>query len=249
MKDFLEALVRVLRENFGIEVDYPIPPTLLLGVASFAMLPTLFAAILWLRRHLGDARAISSEMQAAANMITTETRGELSRLLGEFATLNDNLKSTVNERFDALHGFLKSTIQIGAVDDGDIESDQSVGQSRKTRVHLAEQVRNAVIERWLNGQEFVRSATDPNSYVYEGSNEAGEAIRLLFQSPYRAGLGEDGRLPFTLEVWVDGYKKLNFEWNSEGGYSLRGFKRGDWIEDIANWNLRATGTKRNRRVA
>ena len=119
MKDFLEALVRVLRENFGVELDYPIPPALLLGVASLALIPTLFAAILWLRRHLGDARAISSEMHAAANLITTETRGEMTRLLGEFACLNDSLKSTVNERFDALHGFIKSTIQIGAVDDGE----------------------------------------------------------------------------------------------------------------------------------
>ncbi len=189
-------------------------------------------------------------MHAAANIITTETRGELSRLLGEFATLNDNLKSTVNERFDALHGFLKSTIQRGAADDEDIESDQVVGQSRMTRVKMAEQVRSTVVERWLTGREFVKSATDANCYSFHGVNEQDEVLRIVLQTPYRASIGHDGRLPFTLEIWVDGYKKLNFEWDSEGGYALRGYKKGDWFEDVAGWNLRAVaGAEKRRRTA
>lgn len=248
MKDFVEALVRVLHENFGIELGFPIPPTFLLGAATLTLIPTLFAAILWLRRHLGDARAISSEMHAAANIITSETKGELSRLLGEFANLNNDLRSTFNERFDALHGFLRSTVQIGAVDDSEIDSDQPAGQSRMTRVKLAEQVRNAVVDKWLGGRDLYKSNVDPNCYAFEGFNEPGEELRLLFQTPYRVSLGQDGRLPFTLEVWVNGYKKLNFEWDSEGRYALRGFKRGDWIEDIANWNLRGARKKRSRRV-
>lgn len=76
-----------------------------------------------------------------------------------------------------------------------------------------------------------------NCFQFVGTTEAGLSIRIYFQTPYRATIATDGRLPFTLEIWVDGYKHLNFEWDSDGRYALRGFKKGEWIEDVANWRF------------
>jgi len=79
---------------------------------------------------------------------------------------------------------------------------------------------------------------DRNTFHYYGMSETDEAIYLYLQTPYRQGVGIDERLPYTLQIWVNRYKKLNFEWDIEGNYALRGFKKGDWIDDVANWNLK-----------
>ena len=59
-----------------------------------------------------------------------------------------------------------------------------------------------------------------------------------------------GSLAVALDLRVDGRKKLNFEWDTDGKYALRGFTRGEWFEDISAWNLVARQkTVEERRVA
>ncbi len=103
---------------------------------------------------------------------------------------------------------------------------------------MAESVRDVVLDRWLAGKYFLSHQGDPNTFHYYGMSETGEAIYLYLQTPYRQGVGMDDRLPYTLQIWVNRYKKLNFEWDIEGNYALRGFKKGDWLDDVANWNLK-----------
>ena len=78
----------------------------------------------------------------------------------------------------------------------------------------------------------------PGWFHFVGVNEQQQKLQVMLLTPYRAEYGSDKRLAFALDVWVEGYKKLNFEWNSEGEYALRGFKKGDWIEDLAEWRVK-----------
>ncbi len=81
---------------------------------------------------------------------------------------------------------------------------------------------------------------EPNSFYYEATANSQVKYKIVLQTPYRSTIGEDGRMAYTLDIWADGYKKLNFEWDMSGNYALRGFKKGDWVEDIALWHFGPT---------
>lgn len=102
---------------------------------------------------------------------------------------------------------------------------------------MANNVRQAVVEKWLEGKALKPDADEPHVFVFRGYNHAGEHHFIQFQPPYRRSLRDDGRMAFTVEVWVNSRKKLNFEWDSDGRYQLRGFTKGEWFSDVADWSL------------
>lgn len=234
MKDVVEACVDIIKHLTGYEISRAYLPYVIVLLTVGPLCAWLYLLI---RRWRGDFRAISGEMENAVRWISHDTRNEINGLLNQFRSLHDDLKGTVVERLDALQTLLKSTEEVAdrAADDAIAADPSSTEPSRKTRLWLAEQVRNSVVSKWLDGRFLVQKQS--NCFQYIGRTEAGVEINLIFQTPYRESLGQDGRLPFTLEAWVDGYKHLNFEWDSEGKYALRGFKRGEWIEDVARWTF------------
>lgn len=240
MRDFVEAIISLAYRYFGFPVTAEIVEW---GIFSLAIVP-ISSFVVWfylfLRRSSGDMRAVSGELRAVTQVIATDTRQELNRIIADVSQLHQDLKVSVHERLDALQGMLRSTEQVETLEeDTEVEAEPPgvPPKSNRVRLNLAEQVRETVLKRWVEGRDLKRSSSDPNCYEYYGRNSAGHLFRVLLQTPYRESIGLDDRMPFTLELWVDRRKKLNFEWDSEGRYALRGFRRGDWFEDVANWEL------------
>jgi hypothetical protein len=236
MRDLIESLVAILKMQLGIEPDPAIVHYLIVGAAIALPLLWLYR---WLLRQFGNVRALSSELDAVTRVIREDTKPEFARLLTDMSELQKRLEESLSRRLDTISIALRSTNSVDSQpDDVDVETETSSdGPSRRTRLAMAESVRDTVLDRWLTGRMFVRHSSDPNAFHFYGMSPSNEAIYLFFQTPYRQRLGTDGRLPYTLDVWVDRYKKLNFEWDIEGNYALRGFKKGDWIEDVATWNM------------
>lgn len=237
MRDLIESLSALLRLHLGLEADPTfIHYAIVIGALS---LPAL-GIYRWIRHQLGDFRALSSELHAVTRVISEDTKPEFIRLAREFSDLHTRLESNLSRRLDTISIALRSTHSVDSrPDDADVENEPpSSAPSRRTRLAMAESVRDVVLDRWLAGTYFLPHDGDRNTFHYYGMSETDEAIYLYLQTPYRQGVGIDERLPYTLQIWVNRYKKLNFEWDIEGNYALRGFKKGDWIDDVANWNLK-----------
>jgi hypothetical protein len=236
MRDLIESFSVILKQNLGIELDPIYTPYVI--VFGAAILP-LLGMYRWLLRQFGNVRALSSELEAVTRIIREDTRPEFDRLLRDFSIFHTRLESNLTNRLETISIALRSTHSVESrPEDTDVEAEPAIETtSRKTRLAMAESVREMVLDRWLTGRVFRRDIDDPNAFEYYGTSPSGELIYLYLQTPYRQKLGIDGRLPYTLEIWVNKYKQLNFEWDIEGNYALRGFKKGDWIEDVATWNM------------
>lgn len=194
-------------------------------------------------RALWAIRKSRREFKRIADHLRVEFDGQVEKMnklqASVQGTINRRFRG-VDDKFEALHATLKSTeLVTSAVADSEIVEDTN-GQKElpKTRLRLAEVVRSAVMDQWLMGMTFKPSTRDPNIYEFEGHSEAGSDYFIILTTPYRSSLGQDGRMPFALDIWVNNRKHLNFEWDAEGKYALRGFKKGDWIEDVGEWRMR-----------
>lgn len=234
MKDLIESIIEIVKALTGLEISRTYLPYIIVFLTVGPFCTWMYLSI---RRWRGDFRAISGEMQAAVNFISHDTRTELTSLYAKFEGLHHDLKGTIVGRLEALQTLMKSTEEVSGEVDSEVgEDDKSEAiATRRTRLTLAEQVRNAVVAKWLEGRPLVQVSI--NCFQFVGTTESGLAVRLVFQTPYRPTVATDGRLPFTLEVWIDGYKHMNFEWDSDGKYRLRGFKKGDWIAEVAQWQF------------
>lgn len=203
---------------------------------------------LWaMRRSRREFKRIAVELNKATDVISKHMRTEFDGQVDKMNKLQANVQRSltrritgVHEKLEVLQELMRPTQAVTSLAADAEISEETNGERElpKTRLALSASVRSAVMEKWLQGMSFARSADDPNIYEFEGHSEAGSAYHITLTTPYRASLGQDGRLPFALDIWVNGKKHLNFEWDSEGKYALRGFKRGDWIEDVAEWRLR-----------
>jgi hypothetical protein len=246
VKDIVEAIVEIISSWTGYHAPSATVPYLILFMVG---VPTIISLRLAVMRMFGNVRAISGELEAAAQLITAETRDKLALAAEEINGKTreklehaaTRLEAALRGHFDQLQsafGELKTEV-TSLRPDGDIAS-ETVASPRKTRARLAQAARDSAMQKWLEGRDFQRSADDPNIYVYKGVNEIGNVMDVQLTTPYRANIGDDGRMAFALDVWVDGYKKMNFEWDLEGGYALRGFRKDDgrWVEELSNWDLR-----------
>jgi hypothetical protein len=229
VKDLFEATFDIIKAW----TSYQVPPHILKYAVVLAFLVSGIVPIyLTIRRWRGDFKAISSELDAASKLIAGQTNSRLNAVA-------ERLEANLAQRFDAIHTSLalKSEVIAQSADTAVESEPQAVKQQGGYRIKSAVAVRDTVMKKWLEGRDLKASLDQPYSFRFEGFSEAGNAVILELLTPYRLKIGQDGRLPFALDVWVDGYKKLNFEWDADGNYALRGFKRGDWIEDLAEWHL------------
>jgi hypothetical protein len=177
-------------------------------------------------------------LEAAANIISQDTTKKFEKMLGQFSVISDTIQGAIHTRFDGLEIKLKSTNSIDRGEDVDVEKEiNSQPQTNKTRLSIAETVRATVLAKWQEGRTFRKTEEDANCFTFKSAAQAGVTYEIYLRTPYRRSLGSDKSLPYTLEIWADGYKKLNFEWDTDGNYALRGFKRGDWVEDISLWQF------------
>ncbi len=237
MKDALEAAAKLLDHHFAIHIneDALAVATLLVPLASL-----MFWLYLSIRRWRGDFRAVSSDLEATAQLISHDTTKKFDAVLRQFGEISDTIQGAIHTRIDTLEMHLRSTNSIDRSADADVEPEaQPEKQSPKTRLMMAESVRGKVLEVWMDGKTFRKSDDDPNIYVFAGTANSGSRYEIWLGSPYRKDLGSDGSLAYTLEVWADNYKKLNFEWDTDGNYALRGFRRGEWVEDLSEWHFGA----------
>jgi hypothetical protein len=227
MKDFVDAFLELVQKHTGVPIPEVVVPYI---IVAAVVVPAVASMYLTIRRWRGNLRAISSELEAAADLIA----GDTSKRLNSVA---DRLEQTMAQRFDAIQASLELKTEVAASPaDREIDSEPAE-QRRGFRLNAARSVRNTVMQKWLEGRDLKRMESDPNLYSFVGRNEAGTLLKIILTTPYRATIGQDSRMPFALDVWVDGYKKLNFEWDAEGTYALRGFTRGDWIEDLSEWRI------------
>lgn len=239
MKDFIEASIKVLNDKTRISIDADWVPYI---VFSLAMLYVLYQGTKRLRLAIGDTKAVSDELIVATKLISDQTKKSLDVATNQLSALNEELKRSIHSRFESLENVFKSQNDVTiAASDGDVDTDAEV--PKLTRRKMAEAVRDTVVTKWLSGTVLARSEGDPNVFRFSGSTLSNNAVVINFQTPYRSSMGSDGRLHYTLEVWIDGYKKLNFEWNTEGDYALRGFKKGEWIEDVTEWNMQGSAQR------
>lgn len=229
MKDAIEAVLAIVQTHTGYAVPASLIPYM---IVSSMCLPFLLYAYLRVRRWLGDVRAIPGELQAAADLISGDTSVRLQQATSQ-------LEAVLSRKLDAIQASLELKHEVTEVpSDAEIEAEPTAAP-RGFRIRTAQAVRNTVMEKWLEGRYFKRSESDPNCYSFVGQNEAGNQFKIRLLTPYRTAIGDDHRLPFALDVWVDEYKKLNFEWDAEGNYSLRGFKKGEWSDDLREWHIKA----------
>jgi hypothetical protein len=228
VKDFIEATYDIIKTLTSYEVP---PHTLKYAVFISFVASGVVPIYLTIRRWRGDFKAISSELDAASKLIAGQTNSRLNAVA-------ERLEANLAERLDAIQSTLALKSEVTAQpEDSLVESEPPAIRKQGFRIKSAVAVRDTVMKKWLEGRELKALIDDAYCFRFEGRSEANTAIILELLTPYRKKLGQDGRLPFALDVWVDGYKKLNFEWDAEGNYALRGFKRGDWIEDLSDWRV------------
>jgi len=236
MKDVIEAALTLAGDLIGLNLDPKWTPYLLLLTAGAGV---LFWTYRKLRVAFGGISAVSDELKA----VSDETTRNLEVVQKGLAGVLGDLERTIASRFDTLESIFHSQTAITSQpEDPDLAGEPKEEMSgRVSRLKIAEAVRDATMKQWLTGMSFaiadIGDRYDPNIFEFIGTAESGTRFRLLLRTPYRAAYGSDGRLAYALEVWVNGYKHLNFEWDSDGNYALRGFKRGDWNEDIVNWQF------------
>lgn len=227
----------------GIPIDPG--PAALATVAIFVSGKALWA----MRRSRRDFERIARELERSTAAISGHMKVEFDAQVDKMGKIQSSVQRTLNrkfrgveDKFEALQTLLRPTEAVASVAvDEEMNADRDEngadrGQA-KNRLQLAESVRSAVVEKWLGGMIFQRSERDPNIYVFSGHSDGGNDYRIMLHTPYRECLGSDGRMPFAMDVWMNGRKHLNFEWDSDGKYALRGFRRGEWIEDVAMWRL------------
>jgi hypothetical protein len=229
VRDFAEAVLQILRE-FGVYApDWAVPYVIVLMVLSAALFPAWLAV----RRWRGDFQAVSGELKAATKLISEDTTKRL-------IDVTDRLERKLAGKLDAIHEVVRAQHEVAANGtDQDIqEPTEATPQPKSFRLKSATSVADRVIEKWLTGTVLRMEPKRPGYFKFEGANEQAQKFELVLLTPYRTEYGSDKRMAFALDIWVDGYKKLNFEWNSEGEYALRGFRKGDWIEDLAEWRVK-----------
>ncbi len=244
--DFYTAqLFDFIRIKTGYDITPLAPLAAIVFGAVSALLP-LGIFLVSMRRRMAELKSLTAKIETTAQDATDKTVGKFEKLhddfrasvsgqIGEVAGRVDNVAGGI----ESLKTYLKSTTEVTAIQaDTEIREElQAAPLSKPRRLTLAENVRNSVMTKWLAGGYLLKSESDPNVFRFFSNSLTGEKIALVLHTPYRTSLGKDGRLPFALDVWVNNKKHLNFEWNTEGAYALRGFTRGDWIEDVAMWSF------------
>ncbi|HRD77446.1 MAG TPA: hypothetical protein PK264_16185 [Hyphomicrobiaceae bacterium] len=240
MKDFLESSAAILRQYLGFDIP---AQHLSIAVGAVSIFSLLIYLLRQLRLKLGDLSALPSEMLATAEIVKNDIQTNVDALLIKFTALHDEMRLSLHSRFDAIHKLLQATHEVSnQVADSEIAEDEaSQRPPRMTRVQYARAIATKVTEQWLSGRTLRSLADSPHVFEFEGALANGQHFKLRFGTPYRQGIGVDGRLPFTLDVWVDGYKHLNYEWDTDGNYALRGFKKGsgEWLVELAAWGLKS----------
>lgn len=218
MNDLAEALIYLFKHYLGIDIPLTAIPFL---IFTFYLVPIIVSstlAFLLFRRYA----------KTATNSLNLVTEN-LSQVAGR-----------LEQRLEVIHTSVRLIHEVNGGDaDQEVEQEptQDAPRAKAYRYHMAKSASDKVMEKWVEGS-LKQDQVSPGIFTFNGFNDGGNKYYISLSTPYRPGFGTDGRMAYALEVWSDGYKKLNFEWTHDGQYKLRGFTKGDWVEDLSVWLIR-----------
>ncbi len=245
LREFTEPLTQLLAKYANIHVD-PVWSDAIVGASLlFFLLLALKSSYLWFRRtFFNDIRALPEDQLAMVNIIAHDVNG----IKRDLHDVQESLRASFATQLDKVVDQIK--INYNDNEPTPQQPAPPVNQSTltptgtKLRKLVALRVRDTVMEKFVEGGWFKEDPNARHVYVFNRKSTNRLLIRIDLQTPYRdpALKGQ-----YTLNVWVDGKKKLNLEWRSGAEPNLRFLNAGDWVDVVTNWKF--AGAKKSAAVA
>jgi hypothetical protein len=221
MSDIAEALIFIFSKYLGINIPEWTIPFL---VMSFFLTPIVVSSVLAYRLFRDYVKTVSARLSETNDFIVNNLHTVAARL---------------DQKLSDIHSSIKLTNEVEAGgEDPDVSVEAVAPPNRGFKLKTAQDVAKIAQDKWLEGFQFKRFPNDGGCFTFRGKSEGELEIKINLLTPYRSQIGMDGRMPYAVDLWVDGRKHLNFEWDTAGQYAVRGFRKGDWIEDVLNWRFK-----------
>lgn len=238
IKELVGPFVELCNKYLGITID-PFWAEIAVALSILVVVGlALKNFVLWTRRRFGDASALPEDQLAMVNLIARDLQGIRDFISQNQTTLDANLSAK----------FKQALLEIKESDNDNPNPMEEQGEARKARLMIATRISEAVFEKFLSGGWFFEQ---PERHTFECVRflASEERIQLKLQTPYRVAR-PDNQLAYILEIWVDGPKVLNFEWDYSGNARLRYMRTGNWVDEVLSWRLfENTTSERTRRRA
>ena len=241
----LSGLVQAILAFCGVDISGPMAEliAILLFFGSLAITSGLIAhrCYLWLRRRMGDTRAISDEQLAVVKLIKQDIDG-IKRTVNHIgSSLNDNFKNHIGSLSDQLIEVSKTITVV---------EEEAVGEKKSVRLFFAEQVRETVMERFEAGRWFQELPDQRHAYIFDATSQSGVRYVMRLQTPYRFPYQRDDLHDYVLDIRVNGKKAILFQWDIEGErpHHLYLSRSREWINEIKGWSFSAIAASKAERM-
>ncbi|MEZ5899219.1 MAG: hypothetical protein R3D51_06955 [Hyphomicrobiaceae bacterium] len=245
LREFTEPAAELLEKYAGLKLD-PLwsDAAIAASLALFAIF-ALKGLYLWVRRtFFNDIRALPEDQLAMVNIIAQDVGGIKHDLQRVQESLNASLTTQLDKAVDEIK-----------INFNDNEPGQQPAQPRKGRTAetpsgtklrklLALRVRDAVMEKFVEGGWFREDPKSRHTYFFRKTSYTRAQFEITLETPYR---DPKQREAYALHIRVDGRKKLNLEWRAGAEPNLRYLNTGDWVEAVTAWKF--AGPRRRPAVA
>ncbi len=235
LREFTEPAAELLEKYAGLKLDPmwsdAVVGTSLLLFAAFA----LKGSYLWIRRtFFNDIRALPEDQLAMVNIIAQDVNG----IKHDLQRVQESLSASVTTHFDKVVDEIKINFN-----DNEPTPHQPVPQPNraaqtptgtKLRKLVALRVRDAVMEKFVEGGWFREDPKTRHTYIFRKTSYTHAQFEITLETPYR---DPKQRGAYALHIRVDGRKKLNLEWRAGSEPALRYLSAGDWVEVITLWKF------------
>ena len=235
LREFTEPAAELLEKYAGLKLDPmwsdAVVGTSLLLFAAFA----LKGSYLWIRRtFFNDIRALPEDQLAMVNIIAQDVNG----IKHDLQRVQESLSASVTTHLDKVVDEIKINFN-----DNEPTLHQPVPQPNraaqtptgtKLRKLVALRVRDAVMEKFVEGGWFREDPKTRHSYIFRKTSYTHAQFEITLETPYR---DPKQRGAYALHIRVDGRKKLNLEWRAGSEPALRYLSAGDWVEVITLWKF------------
>lgn len=235
LREFTEPLTQLLAKYANIHID-PLWTDVAVGASLLLFLMLgVKSSYLWFRRtFFNDIRALPEDQLAMVNIIAQDVNG-IKRDLHE---VQESLRASIATQLDKVVDQIK--VSYNDNEPTPQQPAPPINQSTltptgtKLRKLVALRVRDAVMEKFVEGGWFKEDQKTRHLYVFNRRSTTKHQIEIDLETPYR-----DPSLKgkYTLHVWLDGKKKLNLEWSKGAEPNLRFLNAGDWVDVVTNWKF------------
>lgn len=235
MRDFSEQAVQLIEKY----TDHKIDPIWIDGVVAASMFMILFLTLkssyLWFRRtFFNDIRALPEDQLAMVNIIAQDVNG----IKRDLHDVQESLRASIAMQLDKVVDQIKINYNDNEPTPQQlappINKEALTPTGTKLRKLVALRVRDAVMEKFVEGGWFKEDDKIRHLYVFKKSATNRMLFEVDLETPYR---DPRQRGAYTLHVWVDGKKKLNLEWRNGTEPNLRHLNAGDWVDIVTSWKF------------